>query len=279
MDAIALIAVNGLLLGFASTLHCTGMCGAISCGLLLAQERGGAHNPYTAFALTHAGRIVAYALAGALIGGVGAPAIAWLDRELAFRLLQWAAASSLIWIGLSTAGLVPSIALVDRGLASVADWVARTNASAQRRTLVPLASGLAWGMMPCAMVYAALFTAMLTGSATGGATVMAAFGVGTLPGLVAASFGFRQLANVTRSGPKRIAAGLAVAVFGAGTVLIAHPDAAFLCLPGQATSSSQSPAPAGASRWHERALLDRHQTALQAAALASDASPPRPSTR
>lgn len=277
MDGLALVALNGLALGLASTLHCTGMCGAVSCGLLLAQERGGRQNLFASFALTHLGRVAAYAAAGALIGAIGAPAIAWLDRELAYRLLQWAAAASLIWIGLSTAGLVPSIALVDRGLSSVADAVARANAAAQRRTLVPLLSGFAWGMMPCAMVYAALFTAMLTGSASGGATTMTAFGIGTLPGLVAATFGFRRLASITRSGPARIAAGIAVAVFGAGTVLLSHPGSAFLCLPGQTVSSEAAIAPQSASSWRRGASasapIDQHQTAQLTAELPFIAMP------
>jgi hypothetical protein len=116
-------------------------------------------------------------------------------------------------------------------------------------------------MMPCAMVYAALFTAMLTGSAAGGGAVMAAFGIGTLPGLVAASFGFRQLAGMNRSRPRRMAAGLAVALFGAATVLIAHPEAAYLCLPGQAVRTSENiPTTAAASPWHRTGALDRHQT-------------------
>ncbi len=34
MDGFGLIAGNGLALGLASTLHCAGMCGAISCSLL-----------------------------------------------------------------------------------------------------------------------------------------------------------------------------------------------------------------------------------------------------
>jgi sulfite exporter TauE/SafE len=272
MDPIALIALNGLALGLASTLHCAGMCGAISCGLLLAQERG-QRSIHVAFALTHVGRVAAYALAGAAVGALGAPAIAWLDRELAFRLLQWAGATSLIWIGLSTAGLVPSIALIDRGLTSVADAVARAHSAAQGRAFVPLLSGLAWGMMPCAMVYAALFTAMLTGSAAGGGAVMAAFGIGTLPGLVAASFGFRQLAGMNRSRPRRMAAGLAVALFGAATVLIANPEAAYLCLPGQATRASQAVSPTAASPWHGTGGFDRRQTGERAATVRLVASP------
>lgn len=236
MDGAVIILLNGLMLGLASTLHCAGMCGAIACGLMFAQERGGARNAFAAMALTHAGRIGAYALAGAVIGAVGSAAIGWLDRSLAFRLLQWSAAASLIWIGLSIAGLVPSIAGLDRRLGSIAAFVARTNAAAQRRTFTPVLSGLAWGMMPCAMVYAALFTAMLTGSAAGGAATMTAFGIGTLPGLMAASFGFRRLASVNTSASQRMAAGVAVAVLGATSVLIAHPGIAYLCAPARAAN-------------------------------------------
>ena len=131
-----------------------------------------------------------------------------------------------------------------------------------------LVAGMAWGFMPCAMVYAALFTAMLTGSAGGAMVTMTAFGLGTLPGLTAASFGFRRLAGITRIGPGRVAAGLAIAVFGIGTVLVSHPGVAYLCLPGHASGSTPAAAPAGASHWHSAPPLDRHQMAREAAALA-----------
>ena len=94
MQSWYLVALNGVALGLASTLHCAGMCGAISCSLMLAQERGGVRSAQAAFALTHLGRIIAYATAGAVVGFAGAPAIAWMDREAAFRLLQWAGAVS-----------------------------------------------------------------------------------------------------------------------------------------------------------------------------------------
>lgn len=272
MDGILLIAINGLALGLASTLHCAGMCGAISCSLLLAQERGGQRNAHYAFALTHAGRVASYALAGAIVGTIGAPAIAWLDRDAAFRLLQWAAAASLIWIGLSTAGLVPSITLIDRGLTSIADGLARLHARSQRRIYVPILSGLAWGLMPCAMVYAALFTAMLSGSIVGGAVTMTAFGIGTLPGLVAASFGFRRLAQVKSSRATRVAAGLAVAVFGAATVFFAHPNSPYFCLPGlpgPTASPAAAPASDRSTPPRAQAFLDRHQEQPRVPALAS----------
>lgn len=273
MDGFLLIVVNGLALGLASTLHCAGMCGAISCSLFLAQQPGSRREAQTAFALTHLGRIAAYAAAGALIGSIGAPTIAWLDREAAFRLLQWAAAASLIWIGLSTAGLVPSLTLLDRSFASVSAGIGRMRVDAAPRHALPLVAGVAWGMMPCAMVYAALFTAMLTGSGSGGAVSMAAFGIGTLPGLIAATFGFRRLTATARGGLGRVAAGFAIALFGVATVFIAHPAAALFCLTG-------TPPEHVSPRVNRTvARLDRGQAPLAARALALDPAPAVSGTR
>jgi sulfite exporter TauE/SafE len=275
MDSFVLVALNGLALGLGSTLHCAGMCGAISCSLLLAQEQGGVRSAQSAFALTQLGRIIAYATAGAAVGLVGAPAIAWLDRDAAFRLLQWAGATSLIWIGLSTAGLLPSITVLDRGFAAISGNIARAGVASPRRELVPFASGLAWGMMPCAMVYAALFTAMLTGSGGGGAVTMLAFGIGTLPGLIAASFGFRRLSTIARGGSARVAAGFAIALFGVATVFLAHPAAALFCLTGTPTEHVVPRVNRPVTR------LDRGQASFLAHALAFDsvtiASGSRPS--
>lgn len=262
MTGFMLIALNGIALGLASTLHCAGMCGAISCSLMLAQERSGVRSAQAAFALTHLGRIIAYATAGAVVGWAGAPAIALLDREAAFRLLQWAGTASIIWVGLSTAGMVPSITILDRGFASLSASIGRAGATLPRSEFAPIAAGMAWGMMPCAMVYAALFTAMLTGSGGMGATTMVAFGVGTLPGLVAASFGFRRLSIIR--GPGRFAAGLAIAVFGIATVFLAHPTAALLCLTGSPPATTARIIP-------EPQAVDRHQTTMPELPLASGA--------
>jgi uncharacterized protein len=48
-----------------------------------------------------------------------------------------------------------------------------------------LALGLIWGLMPCAMVYSVLPLALFAGGAWQGAAVMLAFGLGTLPNVVA----------------------------------------------------------------------------------------------
>ena len=239
MEPLAFMLTSGFALGLASTLHCAGMCGGITASLMLAggpkTMAGDARNVL----LTHIGRVSAYAVAGALVGSVGAPAVSWLDRELAFRLVQWAGAVALMWIGLSTAGLLPPLAGLDRLLLPLSVRVARVARPVSGRHAGALAAGLAWGLMPCAMVYGALFTAMLTGSAAAGATVMVAFGAGTLPGLLAAAAGIRSLAHAGNRRPLRLAAGLMIGLLGFLTVWApeGRPDA--ICAPGSHAALTQ----------------------------------------
>jgi uncharacterized protein len=238
LNPVVVIAINGLALGLASTLHCAGMCGAISSSLSLCKPLAPHQGPQSTFLMIHAGRITAYALAGILVGAAGSPAIAWLDRENAFRVLQWAGAIALMWIGLATAGLMPSFALLDRYMLAVSDRTARLTSVLGYRAPQPFFAGLAWGLMPCAMVYGALFTAMLSGSALAGGVVMLAFGAGTLPGLVATTYGIRALRQLSDRRIGREFAGLAIALLGFLSVFIVHPTLRNLCL--SSASSSQT---------------------------------------
>lgn len=227
-------AVGGFALGAASTLHCAGMCGGIASGLL----HFGAPRTFAESAsltsVTHAGRVASYVAAGMLAGALGAPVLGWLDRDAAFRLAQWAGAAALMWIGLSTAGLLPPLAAMDRLLAPLSASLARIARPSRNRYVAALTGGLAWGLMPCAMVYGALFTAMLSGSALGGGAVMLVFGMGTLPGLMAVTAGFGALIRGAR-GNGRVIAGLAIATLGFLTVWIPHNHASPICAPGEQT--------------------------------------------
>jgi hypothetical protein len=82
-------------------------------------------------------------------------------------------------------------------------------------------AGLAWGWIPCGMVYAALPLALTAGDPVGGAFVMFAFGLGTLPNLLALG---AALSGFDRAGERgglgalrawmRPLAGVALVVFG-----------------------------------------------------------------
>jgi hypothetical protein len=79
------------------------------------------------------------------------------------------------------------------------------------------AAGLAWGWLPCGMVYAALAATAFAGGPAGGAVAMLAFGLGTLPALLAAGLGAARLRAWLAQRRARLAAGaliVAAGIFG-----------------------------------------------------------------
>ena len=236
LTALLSIAIAGVVLGLASALHCAAMCGGLSLGLL-SLFRGGSRNDDGLWArlapllLMQAGRVTAYAVLGSLAGLTGAALVGLaLDPRMAARLLQWAAAASMMWIGLSVAGLVPELAF-PAGVTTRVNRVAEDLMRPLRRHAVlgPYAAGLSWGICPCPMVHGALFTSVLTGSVTGGALMMAAFGLGTIPAVVASALGLSTLRTLALSTGARVALGLLIALAGMALVAIKLPAGAF-CL-------------------------------------------------
>lgn len=217
---------SGVLLGLASSFHCAGMCGGIGSTIAITLARDGrAAGPLL---LAQAGRIAAYVAAGALMGAFGTTFAGALDREIAFRLMQWAAAGTLAWIGLATAGLVPVMAGLDRFAAPVGARIAAL-APIGAGAATPIAAGIVWGLMPCAMVYGALLTAMLTGTAFGGAALMLGFGLGTLPAVISAALGLTRLRTLARGPISRVAIGLSVIAMAGLTLYLSRPGGP-LCL-------------------------------------------------
>lgn len=162
------------LAGLMGSPHCVGMCGpfALACG-----ERAGHH------AAWHAGRLLTYALLGAAAGAAGAhvPGPPWVATLVSGTLVVWFAAA--------LAGLAPEPRVRIPGLGRLAARAARRDDPASRFLF-----GMANGLLPCGLVYAALGMAVATGSALGGVAVMAAFGAATVPALAAFGLGVRRLA-------------------------------------------------------------------------------------
>ncbi len=174
LSAMLSALVAALLAGLVGSPHCMGMCG----GFAAACAR-----PLRGAALWHAGRLATYAALGALAGalGGGVPGPAWVPAALAVPLL--------LWFSASLAGLVPAGPARVPGLARLGAALARRDGSGWRFLL-----GLATGLLPCGMVYAALALAVAAGSAAGGAATMIVFGLGTVPALALLAAGVRALA-------------------------------------------------------------------------------------
>jgi sulfite exporter TauE/SafE len=220
-----MLLVSATLMGLLGSTHCVAMCGgvvAVGCGALPIARRGRplAHVPYTL--AYNAGRIASYACAGALAGLLGSTLASFGFAERAFLALRVVAAALMVAVGLYLAGFVKVLRWAERAGEPV--W--RRVAPLARR-FVPVRTpghalllGLMWGWMPCGLVYAALGSATTTGSALGGAATMAAFGVGTLPTLLAMGSAAALMARLSKSPAIRTAA--AVVILGFGVLQLAH---------------------------------------------------------
>lgn len=232
--AIATLA-GGFVLGLAGSVHCACMCGGIASGALFILRPETARERLYSLLLLQAGRIATYTLAGAAVAGISSLAIDPTATTATYRVLQWFGAVVLMWTGLATAGLMPRLASPGAGTWSMVAYFEPVLAPLRRHPrLGPLAMGISWGLTPCPMVYAALFTAALAGSAVNGALWMAAFGAGTLPGVIGAALGISALSRTPlrfagRRGAE-MGAGLLIAGLGFATLYFGWPMAGVFCI-------------------------------------------------
>ena len=216
--------IAAFILGLFSTVHCLGMCGGIIGALSLSlpepfhQHRG----RLLAFVASYnIGRILSYTAAGTIIGYIGAEAAAYTDMSDGPSLLRYTGAVMMLLIGLYLAGWLPQLSRVERlgkPLWRLLEPVARRLVPVDRLAKA-LAYGLIWGWLPCGMVYFVLVWALTSGSATQGAAIMAAFGLGTLPSLLAAGVTATWLKGFTQAPLARQLVGAAVIIMAVASVL------------------------------------------------------------
>jgi sulfite exporter TauE/SafE len=191
---------------------CLGMCGGIVGALGLRQRPG--WQGLGVAAAAHAGRVLGYALAGALVGFAGAAAFGALFGTDGVALLRIGAAVLVAAVGLQLLLGRPLLAPLER--AGARFW--RRLAPLLRGLLPPrnalqaVAVGALWGWLPCGLVYAQLSVAAVAGGALQGAALMATFGLGTSVGLTLLSALLQSL-GLARL-PRR-AAGALLLVFAA----------------------------------------------------------------
>lgn len=136
------------------------------------------------------GRITTYGVLGALAGGLGAVALTaghWPGVQKALYVV-----ANLFLLALAAVFVVRSdgiawlqragAAVFGRIVPAVRPLLARKGGSAR------FALGAIWGLVPCGLVYSVLPIALFAGDAGAGALVMLAFGIGTLPNLLAAGW-------------------------------------------------------------------------------------------
>ena len=212
--------------GLVSGLHCAGMCGGISAGFSLLQKEQ-LWRRQLAF---NFGRIASYAAAGAAVGALGS-AGAYMAAVLPAQTLLYLMSS--VFVSLAGVHLVFALPLSKLERVGLPVW-RRVQPLAARllpaRTLPQaFAAGMAWGWLPCGLVYGALLAAAFAGSTAQGAIAMAAFGAGTLPWLLAAGVTAARLRQW--SGLQRMRRAGGFLLVGLGAWGLAHGvEQTLLCL-------------------------------------------------
>jgi hypothetical protein len=234
---LLLIAILGFLGSFG---HCAGMCGPLTMAFSLSNSRNNKLAAFRFHLLLNLGRIAAYALVGAAIGGLGSVLIAGgllagTGSELR-RAIALLTGTMLIWFGVVQIqpNLLPRLPLL-HPMSHDRVGQAMNKLSAQKNWWVPVGLGLLWGLIPCGFLYAAQIKAAETGNPVLGAATMLAFGLGTGPTMLGVGFFAGRLSANTRSQLFRMGGWVTVAI---GILTLLRTDemvdftghAALLCL-------------------------------------------------
>lgn len=189
MDVLtSLPLLTALLMGLLGSVHCVGMCGGIVGMLSFSLPQTLRPRQLLPYHLAYSsGRIFSYSLAGALAGGLGALLGASAPLRHTQMALYILAGVMMLLVGLYLAGWAPMVARIERlgqPLWRRLEPLGR-RFMPPRRPLHALGLGAVWGWLPCGLVYSALIMALSTASALRGGLLMLAFGLGTLPTLLA----------------------------------------------------------------------------------------------
>lgn len=220
---LELVVSSAFIAGLMGGVHCAAMCGGIV-GIVSGQRPGGSGQWPHALAY-NSGRIFSYVAAGALVGALGQGGLALRGGPLAQHTLMFVAGAMLLLMALYIAGVRP----IAHGLEAAGSVLWRRIQPWSRGFLpantLPRALGLGvvWGWLPCGMVYAVLLTALATADARHGALVMLAFGLGTLPNLLAIALLSGQIRKFAALRPVRVASAVLIGGFGLfGIIMATH---------------------------------------------------------
>ncbi len=202
--------VMAFIIGLTGGIHCIGMCG----GIVTALSMSGGGGWLSGMVLYHFGRTTTYSLLGLAAGLLGS----LITQRGSFAGIQ---------SGISiAAGVVMIIFALQMGGWITEKFGPLSRISIPSRLLGRAAGGsvlpwglvgLANGLLPCGMVYAALALALKQTTPLMGAVVMLSFGVGTIPAMTGFSLIIGRLKGSLRGKFLKVAAALLV-IFGLFTM-------------------------------------------------------------
>lgn len=214
-----------------SSVHCAGMCGGFAAAVGCSRAGCGAARSLGAQVVYSAGRLFTYMFLG-VVGGFAGARLASSGETLAmvqqgFSIL---AGVALVLVGAVSLGVLRFPAGKYSLLSSLTSMVTpiyRHFLSGKSGAGL-LLGGVANGFLPCGLVYAFLALAVAKGTPIGGGLLMLAFGLGTVPIMVASGMGGSLLGVAARAKVYRVA-GAVMVVMGAVTIVRGVPSEDTTC--------------------------------------------------
>ena len=211
--------ITVFLVGLLGGVHCVGMCGGIVGALSFSTSPDQKQTASRLFPILlgyNLGRITSYTLAGAIIGGLSATFVSLADLRESQLVLQTIAALFMIALGLYLANIWTGFSKIESIGRRLWKFI-----EPMGRKFIPVSSfskaiplGFFWGWLPCGLVYSVLIMTLSAGSMSKGALLMLAFGLGTLPNLLAMGFVATKLSELTRKPAIKMIAGLLIVAMG-----------------------------------------------------------------
>lgn len=211
--------------GLTGSSHCVGMCGGFAA--IVGLKTGSLSGNLRAQGIYSAGRLMSYATLGAVAGSSGR----WFSESLPRAIpvpavLCLIAGLLLLHEGLAAAGIlrrgVPGASTGGCLLGPMFSTILRAPGAAHT-----FLAGMATGLLPCGLVYAFVSLAASSGDLLRGTGTMLAFGLGTVPLMVAAGCGAALLGRTARQRLWQVAAWSVVATglltLGRGIAFLRSP--------------------------------------------------------
>ena len=202
--------------GLLGSAHCFGMCGGISGLFAVNASVQSLKQQFPKAVAYNAGRVMTYATLGGIVAMLGKGAVGSIP-ELAAPV-RLASGLLIILVGLQVAFNWRILSVVENAGARLWQRVAPA-----AKGLVPVESivqalglGLIWGLLPCGLVYSVLLLAATTAEPSSGGLVMIAFGLGTMPAMIATGVSASKLAQFMSR--RRVGAGLLIIALGLATI-------------------------------------------------------------
>jgi len=170
-------------LGLMGAGHCLGMCGGVVAALSFANKAAASSRRIGIMVAYNVGRILSYGSIGFLLGLVASGASAFTPLPI----LRMLSGLLLIAMGLYLTHWWKVLTRLEAFGALIWRYISPIAKSLMPVTRIrsALLLGMLWGWLPCGLVYSMLGFAASQGTGVASSMVMIAFGLGTLPAVVA----------------------------------------------------------------------------------------------